>query len=216
MKKFFADFKKFISRGNVIDMAVGVIVAGAFSAIVTALTNKIIMPLINALLSIGGDNGLEKAYTFLRTVYASDGTIDLTKSIYIDWGAFITAIINFFIIAFVLFSVLRIFMKANQAIKEAYTESTNKELRAERKAVKAQAKAEGRKFKDAWKDYEAEKKRKAEEEKARIEAEEAAKKAEAEEQARLNSPEYLLKEIRDLLKEQKADEAVKKLETIDK
>ena len=50
MRKFFRDFKAFISRGNVIDMAVGVIIGGAFSAIVTALTNKILMPLINYLL----------------------------------------------------------------------------------------------------------------------------------------------------------------------
>ena len=103
MKKFFSDFKAFISRGNVLDMAVGVIVGGAFNAIVTAFTNKIIMPLINLLLSVGGENGLEKAYTFLKIVRNAEGQIDLTKSIYIDWGAFITAIINFFIIAFTLF-----------------------------------------------------------------------------------------------------------------
>ena len=54
MKKFFADFKKFISRGNIIDMAVGVIVGNAFSAIVKAFTDKVIMPLINLLLSLGG------------------------------------------------------------------------------------------------------------------------------------------------------------------
>ena len=47
MKKFFAEFKKFIQRGNVIDLAVGVIIGGAFSAIVTALTNNILMPVIN-------------------------------------------------------------------------------------------------------------------------------------------------------------------------
>ena len=116
MKKFFADFKKFISRGNIIDMAVGVIVGNAFSAIVKAFTDKVIMPLINALLSLGGENGLESAYTFLKTAYATDGTIDLTKSIYIDWGAFITAILNFFIIAMTLFIILRVAMKSRQII----------------------------------------------------------------------------------------------------
>lgn len=54
IKKFFSDFKKFISRGNVVDMAIGVIVASAFTAIVTALTNGIIMPFINWLLALGG------------------------------------------------------------------------------------------------------------------------------------------------------------------
>ncbi len=116
MKKFFADFKKFISRGNIIDMAVGVIVGNAFSAIVKAFTDKVIMPLINALLSLGGENGLESAYTFLKTAYDADGAIDLTKSIYIDWGAFITAILNFFIIAMTLFVILRVAMKSRQVI----------------------------------------------------------------------------------------------------
>lgn len=54
MKKFFQDFKKFISRGNIIDLAIGVIIGNAFSAIVKALTDKIIMPLINWVLSFGG------------------------------------------------------------------------------------------------------------------------------------------------------------------
>ena len=117
MKKFFADFKKFISRGNIIDMAIGVIVGNAFSAIVKAFTDKIIMPLINALLSVGGENGLESAYTYLKVAYAEDGTIDLTKSIFIDWGAFITAIINFFIIALTLFVILKVAMKSRQMIE---------------------------------------------------------------------------------------------------
>ena len=133
LKTFFADFKKFISKGNIIDLAVGVIIGSSFSAIVTALTNKIIMPFINYLLSLGG-NGLESAYTFLKRVYDSEGAIDLTKSIYIDWGAFITAILNFFIIAFVLFMIVRIFMRArgfvNKAVKDAPTRSERKELKA--------------------------------------------------------------------------------------
>ena len=73
MKKFWADFKKFISRGNILDLAVGVIVGGAFSAIVTALTNKVIRPLINWILAaITGGNGLASACTFLKTVYQLD------------------------------------------------------------------------------------------------------------------------------------------------
>ena len=115
MRKFFKDFKAFISRGNIIDLAVGVIIGGAFSAIVTALTNKIIMPIINWALSAGG-NGLESAYTFLKKVY-TDGELDLTKSIYIDWGAFITAIIDFILIALVLFCIIRAIMKAQNVAK---------------------------------------------------------------------------------------------------
>ena len=101
MKKFWADFKKFISRGNIVDMAVGVIIGSAFSAIVTSLTNKVIMPLINKLLAMSG-GGLEKAYTFLdKVVDPVTNEVILEKSIYIDWGAFITAIINFFIMGWV-------------------------------------------------------------------------------------------------------------------
>ena len=75
MKKFFQEFKKFITRGNVIDMAVGVIIGSAFSAIVKAFTDKVIMPLVNLLLSLGGENGLEGAFTFLKRGY-TDGTLD--------------------------------------------------------------------------------------------------------------------------------------------
>ena len=133
MKKFFKEFKQFITKGNVLDMAVGVIIGSAFSSIVTALTNKILMPLINALLAMGG-NGLESAYTFLKVVYATDGSVDMTKSIFIDWGAFITAIINFFLIALVLFTIIKIMMNAkgyvNKKVKEYPTRAERKELKA--------------------------------------------------------------------------------------
>ncbi len=134
MKKFFSDFKKFISRGNIVDMSVGVIIGSAFSAIVTSLTDKIIMPLINLLLSLGGTNGLETAYTILKPVYDAEGVLDLTKSIYIDWGAFITAILNFFLIAVVLFLILKLMMQA----KGVWTKTVKANpTRAERKELKA-------------------------------------------------------------------------------
>lgn len=109
---FFQDFKTFITRGNVIDMAVGVIVGGAFTAIVNALSNNILRPVINWLLAIIlGKNSLSEVYTFLQIAYKTDESgvevIDLAESIYIDWGAFINAIINFFIIAAVLFVIVR-------------------------------------------------------------------------------------------------------------
>ncbi len=135
LKQFFADFKKFISRGNVVDMAIGVIVASAFTAIVTALTNKIITPCINWLLALGGA-GLDSAYTFLKKAYLEDGvTVDLANSIYIDWGAFITAIINFFLVAFILFIVLRIMMNAQGFWKKSIKERPTKE---EKKILKQQ------------------------------------------------------------------------------
>ena len=199
MKKFFADFKTFISRGNIVDMAVGVIIGSAFSAIVTALTNKIIMPLINLLLSIGGENGLEKAYTFLKKVYDVNGELDLTKSIYVDWGAFITAIINFFIIAFVLFLILKAVMKANSIFKDAVDEVSNKKKKNQRKRARKISKAEKRNYFTVLAEIQAEDKKIADE-KAKLAKEEKERK-DAEEKLAHPSTEELLLQIRDLLKE---------------
>lgn len=181
MKKFFSDFKKFITRGNILDMAIGVIVGSAFTAIVTALSNKIIMPLINLLLSLGG-NGLDSAYSILKAVYDSEGNLDLTKSIYIDWGAFITAVINFFIIALVLFIILRVAMNAKGFLnKNRLSPELKKQLiergvnLKDKEAVKAEI--------------------------LKIDEEKKAIALKEEEEKKQNSTEYLLKEIRDLLKE---------------
>ena len=115
-KGFFAEFKEFISRGSVIDLAVGIIIGGAFTAIVTALTGHILTPLINWILAaIVGDKGLESARTMLSAQYDTNGDIDWGSSIYIDWGAFISAIINFILIAFVLFIIVRAINKAKEA-----------------------------------------------------------------------------------------------------
>ena len=206
MKKFFEEFKKFITRGNILDLAVGVIIGGAFTAIVTSLTNNIIRPLINWIISlVGSKEGLENVYTVLVRGET------LETSIYIDWGLFITAIIDFFIIAFVVFLLIKAVNKAREAIKELNEKleyQTKKEYILERKEVKKQAKQEGRKFKQVWADHVAEKKR-LEEEKAKQEAEEKAKK---EEEDKLNNPteQELLKQIRDLLKENKELKSGKK------
>ena len=161
MKKFFGEFKKFITRGNILDMAVGVIVGGAFTAIVTSLTNNIIRPFINWIIAlVGGKEGLSSVYTFLSKAYTVDGAgntvIDLNNSIYIDWGLFITAIIDFLIIAFTIFLIVKLVNSSRERLKEleADIQSFNsKEAKLERKAIKAQAKAEGRKFKIVWAEH---------------------------------------------------------------
>ena len=117
VKLFFAEFKKFITRGNVLDMSVGVIVGGAFTAIVNGLSNFVLKPLINWFLFLMlGEGSLSDIYTYLHKVEVDvlddAGTvigreIDLANSIYIDWGSFINAIINFFLIALVLFIIVR-------------------------------------------------------------------------------------------------------------
>ena len=199
MKKFFQDFKKFICRGNIIDMAVGVIIGGAFSAIVTALANKIIMPLINWALS-GGGNGLESAYTFLKWVPMADDpkTVDLANSIYIDWGAFITAIIDFLLIALVLFIILKVAMKSSELLRRGADAMKPKLTSEDRKAMKAQGLNPHDKV--SVEAYLADKEAAA----AQAKAEEEAKAKAEKEEAYRNSTEGLLKEILATLKEEKA------------
>ena len=180
MKNFFAEFKKFITRGNVMDMAVGVIVGGAFTAIVNGLSNFILKPLINYLLAIIlGKDTLAGIHTMLLPAYTTDEAgaevLDLANSIYIDWGSFINAIINFFLIAFVLFCIVRVFNRMRDNQKEAA--QGRKAKKADRKVMKA----EGVNTRDkaavaAWYAARAEK----------AAAEAAAAAAAAEEQARLD------------------------------
>lgn len=144
MKKFFGEFKKFITRGNVLDMAVGVIIGGAFTAIVNALSNNILRPLINALLAVilGGNNALENVYTILVRVEDADGALDLTNSIYIDWGAFISAIINFILIALVLFCIVKTINATQEGLKKGarkYEPLTKEEVIALRRQGKKSA-----------------------------------------------------------------------------
>ncbi|MDY6024270.1 MAG: large conductance mechanosensitive channel protein MscL [Candidatus Borkfalkiaceae bacterium] len=134
MKKFFREFKTFITRGNVLDMAVGVIVGSAFTAIVTALTKNILQPIINWIIYLisGSENSLEGVYTFLV-----GSSADLANAIYIDWGAFLSAIINFFLIAFVLFTIVKTINKISEGGKALQKEiNKNTPTRADRKEMK--------------------------------------------------------------------------------
>lgn len=105
MKKFFNEFKEFISKGNVLDLAVGVIIGGAFSSIVTSLTDNIIKPLINC---IGGAE--------------IQGKIHLLGDNYIDYGAFLSAVINFLIMALIIFCIVKAVNKAMSLGKRAKEE----------------------------------------------------------------------------------------------
>lgn len=146
MKKFFSEFLTFIKRGNVLDMAVGVIVGSAFTAIVTALSNGILKPLINWVLALAGgnSNALESAYTILKATYtvneAGEKVLDLANSIYIDWGAFISSIINFILIAFVVFCIVKAINKARELadIDAMMTAKVQKKLDADEKLSDAE------------------------------------------------------------------------------
>lgn len=91
------EFKQFISRGNVLDLAVGVIIGGAFKGVVDSLTGNIIQPLIDC---IGGAE--------------VQGEIPLTGDISIKYGAFLSSVINFLIMAFVVFCIVKLFNKMKE------------------------------------------------------------------------------------------------------
>lgn len=148
MKNFTAEFKKFITRGNVVDMAVGVIIGSAFTAIVNGLSNFILKPIINYFLTlIFGTDSFSGIYTYLKRVEMQEDVLneagevigvkavpDLTQSIYIDWGSFISAVLNFFIVAFVLFTIVKIINKVREDHKELNEYIESRRITAEDRA----------------------------------------------------------------------------------
>lgn len=105
MKKFFADFKKFISKGNIMDLAIAVVIGGAFGKIVTSLVNDIIMPLIG--LATGGANVADVKWVIKEAVYDANNVL-VTAENALRYGSFLQTIIDFLIIAFCIFVVFRI------------------------------------------------------------------------------------------------------------
>ena len=201
-KTFFSDFKAFITRGNVIDMAVGVIVGGAFTAIVNSLSNNILRPLINWLLALLlGKDSLSEVYTFLQVAYKTDENgaqvIDLAESLYIDWGAFVNAIINFFIIAIVLFTIVRIINNIRE-LNDEIKEGASKAILSRDEVAELKAHGVNYKNRKEVDEYFEEKARLAKEAADRAKAEAEAK--EAAKNAQLTTEDLLI-EIRDLLKE---------------
>ncbi|MBE6828543.1 MAG: large conductance mechanosensitive channel protein MscL [Ruminococcaceae bacterium] len=111
-KGLIAEFKEFIMRGNVMDLAVAVIIGGAFGAIVTGLVDNIIQPLIN---SIGGS---EVVGSFVLPWVDTTGMdAEAVAAVSINYGAFISAIINFIIIALVIFLLVKAINKASSLRK---------------------------------------------------------------------------------------------------
>ncbi|PWL46602.1 MAG: large conductance mechanosensitive channel protein MscL [Clostridiales bacterium] len=127
MKKLFGEFKAFISRGNVLDMAVGVIIGSAFTAIVNSLVNDIFMPLLGVL-----TGGLD--FSSLTIKLASDeaiqAAIDAGKTpAMLKYGSFIAAIINFLLIALVIFAVTKTISALRERAKKNETQEEEKEKR---------------------------------------------------------------------------------------
>ncbi len=198
MRKFFKEFKEFIAKGNVFDMAVGLIIATAFNKIVSSMVNDIIMPLVTW---ATGANSLADLSVVLKET--TDATGKITKLTW-NYGNFIQTVIDFLIIAFSVFVMVKLVTASRKRLQEldnAIKTQTKKEIREEKKQVKAQARANNVKFKQAWEEH-----IKAKEEQAKVEAEakELAEKQKAEED-RKNNPtqEDLLKQILETLQKSK-------------
>ncbi|MDE6290823.1 MAG: large-conductance mechanosensitive channel protein MscL [Muribaculaceae bacterium] len=117
MGKFLSDFKEFAMKGNVIDMAVGVIIGGAFGKIVSSLVNDIIMPVIT--LCTGGDGYRNLKYVIREGSAATADGVAAVEEVAINYGTFIMNIVDFFIIALSIFVALRVIMKFKKKEEEA-------------------------------------------------------------------------------------------------
>jgi large conductance mechanosensitive channel len=128
--KFFSDFKDFIAKGNVVDLAIAVVIGGAFNKIVTSLVNDIIMPIIG--LIAGRVNITDLKWIIAPAVYDEAGNITKAEAS-LNYGNFIQNIIDFLIVAFTIFIVLRSFTKL-VSIKEKIIKNGKDEEKEEEKA----------------------------------------------------------------------------------
>ena len=120
MKKFFEEFKTFISKGNVMDMAIGVIVGGAFGAITSSLVADVVTPLLAVLFKSPNPDALN------ITLRAADEAAG-TEAVVLGLGTFIGAVINFLVIALVLFSVIKAMNKAKELAEKAMKKQKEEE-----------------------------------------------------------------------------------------
>ena len=120
---FFTDFKKFISKGNIIDLSVAVVIGAAFNKITSSLVNDVIMPLISLL--TGGVSVADWKWVIKPASYDAAG-IQISAETALRYGVFIQAIIDFLIIAFTIFVVLRIIVNSERGFKLFASKLKNK------------------------------------------------------------------------------------------
>ncbi|MEL6486585.1 MAG: large conductance mechanosensitive channel protein MscL [Pseudomonadota bacterium] len=125
-----SDFKEFIAKGNVMQLAVAVIIGGAFATIVKSLTDEVIMPVVGA---IFGGADFSSYFILLSTPEGYEGAMDDYAALkeagaaMIGYGAFITAIINFVILAFIIFLLVRYTMKVMEQMEKKEEEAAPEE-----------------------------------------------------------------------------------------
>ncbi len=131
VKQFFADFKAFALKGNILDMAVGVVIGGAFSKIVTALVNDVITPLISL---ITGDAALTDLKWVIHTAVVENG-VEVAPEIAVLYGDFLQTVLDFLIIAFSIFVILRMMMTAQKKLEALKKKEVEEEKAEEEVAV---------------------------------------------------------------------------------
>lgn len=129
MRKFFREFRDFIQKGNVLDLAVGIIIGGAFNKIVSSLVNDIIMPLVSL---IGGKNIQEAKLVLVDAVVDAEGNI-LQNAVTLNYGNFLQFVIDFLIIAFTVFVIVKV-VKTMQVKAEIAKEKLLSKIKAEEEA----------------------------------------------------------------------------------
>ena len=132
MKKFFEEFKTFAMRGNVIDLAVGVVIGGAFGKITTSLVNDIIMPAVSML--TGGINFSDWKWILKEAVVDASGA-EVAAAVSINYGTLISTIIDFIILAFAIFCMVRTINKLHRKKEEPAEEPAPAEPTAEEKLL---------------------------------------------------------------------------------
>ena len=123
MKKFWAEFKAFIAKGNVVDLAVAVVIGGAFNKIVSSLVNDIIMPLVS--LAVGGTDVKDWKWVITPAEYDAAGT-QLVAETALRYGIFIQTIIDFLIIALTVFLMVKIFKFSKEKATKLQTTAIEK------------------------------------------------------------------------------------------
>ena len=140
MGTFWSDFKKFISKGNVIDLSIGVVIGGAFGKITSSLVADIIMPLVG--LAVGGLDVSQWKIGLKEAVLAADGVTVEAAEVAVRYGNFLQMILDFLIIAFSIFCVLRVVMHSKKkAEAQAAAEAAEAKAKADAEAKEAADKA---------------------------------------------------------------------------
>ena len=139
-KGFWKEFKEFISRGNVLDMAVGIIIGGAFTAIITAIVNNILTPLLQMIPGMG-DDGFGVLQVVLRDAIVKDGAV-VSEAVILDFGIVISAFVTFLLTAFVLFLIVRAVNRARARADEAKAKKEAEEAAAAAAAAPAEPEPE--------------------------------------------------------------------------